>query len=125
MTGSSCKHKKGKNLFKVTLISAKKQIGRPKNKIEYPITRCQHTERKYYAKGMCKECYNHFGRPSFATKCPHTDQMVFAKEICYKCYNSLRYYKICQQKKIKQLENQQPSQRSLLTNKNNTCADSE
>lgn len=56
-------------------------IKRRKRKIQ-PITRCQHTSLRHYAKGMCNHCYHLYGRHKLATACPHTDKMNYAKNMC-------------------------------------------
>ena len=50
------------------------------------ITGCPHTTREHYSKGMCKYCYNYFGRVSLATKCAHPERMVYSHGKCRKCY---------------------------------------
>lgn len=44
------------------------------------ITKCGHTDQKYYAKGMCTNCYFKFGREKRATCCP--DKPKYAKGVC-------------------------------------------
>ena len=44
------------------------------------ITKCEHTDQKYYAKGMCTNCYFKFGREKRATCCP--DKPKYAKGVC-------------------------------------------
>lgn len=44
------------------------------------ITKCEHTDAKYYAKGMCTNCYFKFGREKRATCCP--DKPNYAKGVC-------------------------------------------
>ena len=46
------------------------------------VTACEHRDRKHYARGMCKNCYNTKGRPQRATLCPHTDRLNYAKNRC-------------------------------------------
>ena len=48
------------------------------------ITKCEHTDQKYYAKGMCTNCYFKFGREKRATCCP--DKPKYAKGVCQNCY---------------------------------------
>ena len=48
------------------------------------ITKCEHTDAKYYAKGMCTNCYFKFGREKRATCCP--DKPKYAKGVCHNCY---------------------------------------
>ena len=55
------------------------------------ITKCKHTNRKFYARGMCKACYNYHGRQKMATACPHTDKLMYARGLCCRCYNNQRY----------------------------------
>ena len=55
---------------------------------KFVIDRCPHTERKYYAKGMCTNCYHNSGRPNKATNCIHKYSMNFAKGLCQSCYQS-------------------------------------
>ena len=69
--------------------SIKKPAKRRRNRVNkvYAVTKCPHTDQKYYAKGMCKNCYHHFGRPFLATGCEHTTRMNFAKKMCIACYH--------------------------------------
>ena len=60
-------------------------------KREHRIVNCKHSFKKHYAKGMCKGCYNQFGRDLVPTRCPHKDRKVFAKGQCSTCYNAKRY----------------------------------
>lgn len=48
------------------------------------ITKCEHTDQKYYAKGMCTNCYFKKGREKRATCCP--DKPKYAKGVCQNCY---------------------------------------
>ncbi|CAI2386539.1 unnamed protein product [Moneuplotes crassus] len=51
------------------------------------ITKCEHTDEEYYAKGMCKKCYHNKGeRSKYATTCGHTDKFHYAKGLCKGCY---------------------------------------
>ena len=54
------------------------------------ITRCQHTSAKYYAAGMCKNCYHSKGRNRLATACEHKTRKLYARGVCKACY--LREY---------------------------------
>jgi hypothetical protein len=57
------------------------------------ITKCEHVEAEYYAKGMCKKCYHNKGeRTKFATKCEHLDKFHYAKGMCKACY-LVKYHK--------------------------------
>ena len=53
-----------------------------KTKQNFVINKCPHTDRKYYAKGLCTNCYHLMGRPNTATKCIHKNKMSFAKGLC-------------------------------------------
>lgn len=65
------------------------------------ISKCEHVDEEYYAKGMCKNCYHNKGeRSKFATKCGHTDRFHYARGLCKGCYLS-KYHK---NKKTKALE---------------------
>lgn len=44
------------------------------------ITKCEHIDQKYYAKGMCTNCYFKKGREKRATCCP--DKPKYAKGVC-------------------------------------------
>ena len=50
------------------------------------ITKCQHIDQPYYAKGMCNKCYLKIGRNKLATKCAHGNRMMYAKQKCKSCY---------------------------------------
>jgi hypothetical protein len=50
------------------------------------ITKCNHVDRKHYAKGLCSTCYHRSGRTKTAWKCQHTDQLHYAKGCCQECY---------------------------------------
>lgn len=50
------------------------------------ITKCEHTSRKHYAKGMCSTCYHKLGRTKKAWKCRHLDRLHYAKGCCHECY---------------------------------------
>ena len=62
-----------------------------KNSRMYMITECPHRDRKYYARGMCKSCYNAYGKVNYATECAHSNKMVYALKKCQKCYSKDRY----------------------------------
>lgn len=53
------------------------------------ITQCEHTNAKYYSKGLCSNCYHRFGRVKKATGCEHTDRKLYARKVCKACYLSL------------------------------------
>ena len=48
------------------------------------VTNCEHSERDFYAKGMCKNCYHKQGRTKLASCCP--DKKLYAKKLCQNCY---------------------------------------
>lgn len=51
------------------------------------ITKCEHSDSEYYAKGMCKKCYHNKGeRSKFAKKCGHLDKFHYARGLCKQCY---------------------------------------
>ena len=49
-------------------------------------TRCPHTERPFYSKGMCKHCYHLKGRSKPAYTCPHPTKPNYARGLCRHCY---------------------------------------
>ena len=53
---------------------------------------CPHTDRRYYAKGMCVNCYHRRGRTKMAWNCPHTRKTHYSKGLCKYCYLA-NYYK--------------------------------
>jgi len=56
------------------------------------ILSCPHTDKRYYAKGMCVNCYHRLGRTKKAWKCAHTRKMHYSKGLCKFCYLA-NYYK--------------------------------
>ena len=56
------------------------------------IVSCPHTDRRYYAKGMCVNCYHRRGRTKKAWNCPHTRKTHYSKGLCKYCYLA-SYYK--------------------------------
>ena len=48
------------------------------------ITNCEHTDREFYARGMCKNCYHKKGRVKRAECCP--DKMMYSRSLCQNCY---------------------------------------
>ena len=68
-------------------IKGRNQITPKKKVIE-----CPHTDRKFYAKGMCVNCYHRRGRTKKAWKCAHTNKMHYSKGLCKFCYLA-SYYK--------------------------------
>ena len=53
---------------------------------------CPHTDKPYYAKGMCVNCYHRQGRTKKAWNCPHTTKTHYSKGLCKYCYLA-NYYK--------------------------------
>lgn len=45
---------------------------------------CPHPWRKHHAKGLCKQCYEKYGRTKKPTHCEH--DVHFARGYCKKCY---------------------------------------
>lgn len=56
------------------------------------IAGCPHTDKPYYAKGMCVNCYHRLGRTKKAWKCPHKTVTHYSKGLCKYCYLA-NYYK--------------------------------
>ena len=50
------------------------------------VTKCEHTNEKYYSRGLCKNCYHRLGRIKMATACPHRDRKLYARHVCKGCY---------------------------------------
>ena len=48
------------------------------------ITSCEHLDREFYAKGMCKNCYHKKGRTKPAKCCPN--RTMYSKDLCQNCY---------------------------------------
>jgi hypothetical protein len=48
------------------------------------ITDCEHHDREFYAKGMCKNCYHKYGRNKPANCCPN--KKMYALGLCQNCY---------------------------------------
>eukprot|EP00347_Sterkiella_histriomuscorum_P012957 403366569 len=51
--------------------------------------KCEHTEEKYYANGLCRNCYHRKGRNKYATECPHSTSLLYAKGLCKNCYQNV------------------------------------
>ena len=56
------------------------------------IRDCPHTDLKYYAKGMCVNCYHRRGRTKKAWACEHVRKTHYSKGLCKYCYLNA-YYK--------------------------------
>ena len=52
------------------------------------VSRCPHTDKKYYAKNMCFNCYHRQGRTKMASKCEHHTDLHYSKGLCKNCYLS-------------------------------------
>lgn len=50
------------------------------------VTQCAHTEKPYYSKGMCFNCYHSVGRIKLASTCGHSDRKLYALGACKACY---------------------------------------
>lgn len=48
------------------------------------VTGCEHVDREYYARGMCKNCYHKKGRTKPALCCPN--KTMYSKNLCQNCY---------------------------------------
>ena len=68
-------------------IPGRNQIAQKKKVLE-----CPHTDKRYYAKGMCVNCYHRRGRTKKAWKCAHKNKMHYSKGLCKFCYLA-SYYK--------------------------------
>lgn len=67
-----------KPVFKITYVNRATQK-ETVAKTRRIISKCPHTDLKYYAKGMCKKCYHMIGREKKATACQHSDRLLYAK----------------------------------------------
>mmetsp|Transcript_14711 Transcript_14711/g.12944 ORF Transcript_14711/g.12944 Transcript_14711/m.12944 type:complete len:291 (+) Transcript_14711:120-992(+) len=50
------------------------------------VTKCEHTDKKHYAKGLCSSCYHKGGRTKKSWNCEHKDRVHYAKGCCQDCY---------------------------------------
>ena len=55
------------------------------------VLECPHKDKRYYAKGMCVNCYHRNGRTKKAWKCAHTTKMHYSKGLCKFCYLASYY----------------------------------
>lgn len=62
------------------------QRGKPSNRKTKVVTKCEHKNRKHYAKGLCSTCYHKGGRTKKAWKCEHKNKLHYAKGCCQECY---------------------------------------
>mmetsp|Transcript_12801 Transcript_12801/g.23844 ORF Transcript_12801/g.23844 Transcript_12801/m.23844 type:complete len:123 (+) Transcript_12801:398-766(+) len=62
-----------------------------KKKGHKKISDCPHTYRKYYAKSMCRNCYQKVGRKTKAWNCEHLRETSFAGGKCQSCYMKSYY----------------------------------
>lgn len=74
-----------------TSNSIKKKTGVQNNRIKKLATKCEHTDRVHYSKGMCRNCYHSKGRTKMADQCEHTDRKLYARGLCKACYLRLNY----------------------------------
>ena len=65
---------------------------------------CPHSDKIYYAKGLCKACYHAKGRTVKATACQHTDRVAHAKSLCIQCYQRVSKQKYRKKLKLKRLQ---------------------
>lgn len=77
----------GNLVFLIRKIDRKTKKSKLLTKHRKKITKCQHKNLEYYAKGMCKNCYHNKGKRSKkASKCDHSDRDHYAKGLCKNCY---------------------------------------
>lgn len=62
------------------------QTEKPANRKTKVVTKCEHTDRKHYAKGLCSSCYHKGGRTKKSWNCEHKDRLHYAKGCCHECY---------------------------------------
>ena len=91
-----------KNSKTVPVLKESKTIKKTQkgDRVKKLITRCPHTDKPHYAKGMCRACYNYKGRHSLATACPHTDRQMYAFGKCVRCYSNERHRKVTAEAKL-------------------------
>lgn len=73
-------------------MNASAMTGKSSGGSKRVIRDCPHTDKKYYAKGMCVNCYHRQGRTKMAWACPHTRKTHYSKGLCKYCYLNA-YYK--------------------------------
>ncbi len=56
------------------------------------VTDCPHLLQRAYARGMCRRCYNKYGRTKLATGCPHKTRLMFCKKLCKSCFLRVQRY---------------------------------
>ncbi len=88
------------------------QDKKPKPKPVLVVDKCPHSDKEYYANGMCKNCYHLKGRNKKATGCSHVDRLLYAKGMCKNCYLSI--YNKERRRKKKELRKQLKEQQKLL-----------
>eukprot|EP00347_Sterkiella_histriomuscorum_P019014 403343295 len=86
------------NQLKVQTSPFQLRVNKRQNKLE-KVVYCQHTEEKYYANGLCRNCYHRVGRTKRAHDCSHVERKLYAKGICKKCYQN-KYHKINKEMKV-------------------------
>ena len=61
------------------------------------ITECEHKDRPYWAKGMCKFCYDRKWRTRRMSQC-HPERFEFGKGMCCACYHDHKKSKLARAK---------------------------
>lgn len=77
------------------------------------VTKCEHTDRKHYAKGLCSTCYHKGGRTKNAWNCEHRNKLHYAKGCCQECYITF-HSKRGQNKLRKMMDDESKSLTELL-----------
>lgn len=62
------------------------------------ITKCEHIHKPFYAKGMCRSCYQRTRCVGFAYRCAHVTESMYARGYCKACYFQ-QYYQRRQDRK--------------------------
>ena len=88
------------------------RIPGPNDLSKRQIVNCPHKDRRYYAKGMCVNCYHRRGRTKKAWLCPHTRKTHYSKGLCKYCYLA-SYYKTRTDGKAQQLSEDYGSENEL------------
>jgi hypothetical protein len=78
----------GKLVFKITRLNKVTQKEQWITKSRRIISKCPHTNMKYYAKGMWKKCYHSYGREKKAFVWGHVGKPLYAKGFWKQCYLS-------------------------------------
>jgi len=83
------------------------------------VTKCEHTSRKHYAKGMCSTCYHKTGRTKTAWNCEHKNELHYAKGCCQECY--LIFHSKRGKNKLKKLLRERRKQNAQNQKMQNQC----